>query len=214
MRASLAQHGIAVAEMDVLNIDCFDGPKADEWLWRARGLTVIDGETAVNGGIVNPVREHLKLGQYYYRFVSRILTEESKIGGAWWIDFDTLNNIYARYRRTGPSPTAKQSSGPHAGSRSTFREWLALTFEWNVIEEIVIARLCARLDSYSGIGRRAQGHHAFDTRAFGMAPHLSNLFTIKQHCVPEVRVHRKEAFPTFRIVAFQHIDDVVAGKIL
>src|SRR5262249_35620697 len=162
------------------------GSKADDWLSKAYGLSAIDGEAAANGGIMNPLREHLKLGQYYYRFVSKALRPEFKIGGAWWVDFDTLNNIYERYCRTGHSPTQRQSSGPHAGARSTFREWLALTFEWNLIEEIVIAQLQARLDSYSGIGRRAKGQHLFDNRAFGMAPHLSNLFTIKQHCVPEV----------------------------
>lgn len=200
--------------MDVLNIDCFNGPKAGDWLRRAQGLSINDGEAAFNGGIINPAREHLKVGQYYYRFVSKALPAKFKAGGAWWIDFDTLNNIYARYRHTGPSATAKQSSGPHVGSRSTFREWLALTFEWNLIEEIVIAQLRARLDSYSGFGRRAQGQHGFDNRAFGMAPHLSNLFTIKQHCVPEVWVHQKQAFPAFRIVGFHDIEDVVAGKII
>jgi hypothetical protein len=200
--------------MDVLNIDCFKGPKAAQWLCKASGSLDIDGERALNGGILNPQREHLKLGQYYYRFVSRALRPEVKIGGAWWIDFDTLNNIHARYRQVGPSPTARQSSGPGAGARSTFREWLALTFEWNLIEEVVIAELRARLDSYSGFGRRAEGRHGFDNRAFGMAPHLSNLFTIKQHCVPEVWVYQRQAFPRFRIVGFQHIDDIVAGKIL
>jgi len=200
--------------MDVLNIDCFQGPKAADWRNKALGVSTINGETAFNGGIINPDRVHLKPGEYYYRFVSKALPSAYKIGGPWWIDSDTLNNIYARYRHTGPSPTAKQSSGPHAGSRSTFREWLALTFEWNLIEEIVIAQLRARLDSYAGFGRRAEGRHGFDNRAFGMAPHLSNLFTVKQHCVPEVWVHQKQAFPIFRIVGFHHIDDVVAGKIL
>jgi hypothetical protein len=200
--------------MDILNIDCFTGIKAENWLGKARGFSIVDGETAINGGIVNPQREHLKLGQNYYRFVSKSTNPKFKIGGAWWIDADTLNNIYARFRHTGPSPTARQSSGPHAGARSTFREWLALTFEWNLIEEVVIAQLQARLDAYSGFGRRAEGRHGFDNRPFGMAPHLSNLFTIKQYCVPEVWVHQKQAFPNFRIVGFHHIAEIVRGDIV
>jgi hypothetical protein len=124
--------------MDVLNIDCFNGPKAAEWLGKASGYSELNGERALNGGILNPQREHLKLGQYYYRFVSRALRPEVKIGGAWWIDFDTLHNIHTRYRQVGASPTARQSRGPGAGARSTFREWLALTFEWNLIEEVVL----------------------------------------------------------------------------
>jgi hypothetical protein len=200
--------------MDILNVDCFEGTKAARWFNTALGISGSDGETGINGGIMNPAREHLKLGQYYYRFVSRAAPTERKIGGVWWTDFDTLNNIHARYLHTGPSPTAKQSRGPHAGSRATFREWLALTFEWNLIEEIVIAQLRARLDSYSGFGRRAKGHHGFDNRAFGMVPHLSNLFSIKQYCVPEVWVHQKLSFPIFSIVGFHRIDDVVAGKVL
>jgi hypothetical protein len=200
--------------MDVLNIDCFTGPKAQKWLNIARGLTITDGEGSFNGGILNPHREHLKVGQYYYRFVSRHTKPEKKIGGTWWIDAETLNNIYVRFRHTGPSSTGLQNRGPGAAARSTFREWLALSFEWNLIEEVVIARLLARPDGYSGFGRRAEGSHAFDTRSFGMAPHLSNLFTIKQFCVPEVWVYQKAAFPNARIVPFQKIEAVVAGEIV
>jgi hypothetical protein len=200
--------------MDILNLDCFTGPKAAKWFDTARGLTVADNEGQLNGGIMNPRREHLKLGQYYYRFVSRNLPQQRKIGGVWWIDFETLKHIHGRFRHAGPNPTARQSRGPGAASRSTFREWLALTFEWNLIEEVVIACLRARLDAYSGFGRRAQGGHGFDNRAFGMAPHLSDLFTIKQYCVPEVWMHQKQAFPTPRIVSFQQIDAVAAGRIM
>ena len=200
--------------MDVLNLDCFTGAKAEKWIDIARGISVADGEASFNGGIINPQREHLKFGQYYYRFVSHNTPAERKVGGTWWIDSDTLNNIYSRFRRTGPSPTGRQSSGPGAGSRSTFREWLALSFEWNLIEEVVIAQLAARLDGYSGFGRRAQGSHAFDNRSFGMAPHLSNLFSIKQFCVPEVWVHQKLAFPQARIAPFQKIEAIVAGEIV
>ena len=199
--------------MEVLNLDCFSGEKGALWLQRASGMTVKDGEGSFNGGIVNPMREHLKLGQYYYRFVSRHWTEEQKFGGAWWIDFDTLNNIHARFRHTGPSETAKQSRGRGAASRSTFREWLAVSFDWNLIEGIVVARLQARLDCYSGFGRRAAGSHAFDNRAFGMAPHLSNLFTIKQLCVPDVAVHQKKALPDPRVFPFEQIEAIVGGRV-
>jgi hypothetical protein len=45
-------------------------------------------------------------------------------------------------------------------------------------------------------------------------PPESDDLSIKQHCVPEVWLHQKQAFPRFRIVGFQHIDDIVAGNIL
>lgn len=205
-----------MAVMDVLNIDCFTDPgKSRMWFDKARGFSVDKNtnECVFNGGIVNPQREHLRLGQFYYRFVSRSSPHKYKTGGVWWIDADTLNNIYQRYRAAGPNPMMHQSRGPGV-ARSTFREWLALTFEWNLIEEIVIAPLMARVDSYSGFGRPAQGGHAFDNRGYGYAPHLSNLFTIKQHCVPELWVHQAQAFPSARIVPFSKIEDVAAGRIV
>ena len=164
-----------------------------------------------NGGILNPMREHLKLGNYYYRFVSNRIDHSRKIGGAWWIDADTLNGIYNRFHVTGPNPRVPHAAAP---ASSTFREWLALTFEWNMIEEIVIAALRARMDCYSGFGRQAQGRDPSDTRAFGYASHLSNLFTIKQLCIPEVYVHQAQAFPHCRIVPFDRIDDVVSGRLI
>lgn len=169
---------------------------------------------SLNGGIINPQREHLKLGQAYYRFVSCSIKPEYKAGGVWWFDADTLNNMYARYREIGGNPRTPHStaSGPAA---TVFREWLALTFEWNEIEEIVITRLEARMDAYSGFGRLAvgAGQHPGDFRAYGMAPHLQNRFTIKQLCVPEVWLHQAKAFPRHRIVPFSQIEAVVSGSV-
>lgn len=200
--------------MDVLNRDCFEPPKSIEWFNKARGYSEIDGAGAFNGGIINPRREHLKVGNYYYRFVSAATKPEYKSGGVWWIDFDTLNAIYQRFKAAGPNPMAKQSRGPGAASRSTFREWLALTFEWNLIEEVVIGLLVARLDSFSGVGRTAEGStHGFDNRAFGMAPHLSTMFTIKQHCVPEMWKHQKAAMPGPKILPFSRIEEIAAGRV-
>jgi hypothetical protein len=119
--------------------------------------------------------------------------------------------MYQRFKATGPNTRVPHSSGP---ASSTFREWLALTYEWNMIEEIVIAQLRERLDCYSGFGRVAKGGNPFDTRAFGYAPHLSNLFSIKQLCVPEVWVHQSRAFPVHRNVPFALIDQVAHGLIV
>ena len=201
--------------IEVLNIDCFTGPDAGKWLAKARGLSVDEqGMGSFNGGIVNPQREHLKVGEYYYRFVSKSTPPAYKIGGMWWMDSSTLINIHRRFVAAGPNPAAKQSRGPGAAARSTFREWLALTFEWNLIEEVIIGQLRARLDSYSGFGRQAQGGHGFDDRKFGMAPHLSNLFSIKQHFVPEFYKHQPVAMPHHKIVDFARIEDVVAARII
>ena len=200
-----------MAVTPILNLDCFTtSPKREEWLAKARGFGKQVGDGPQNGGIVNPQREHMKLGQHYYRFVSAGLREEYKTGGAWWVDFDTLNNIYSRFRATGPNERTPRSSGP---TSSSFREWLALTIEWNLIEEIIIAQLQARLDCYSGFGRQAKGTDPDDTRAFGYAPHLSNYFTIKQLCVPELWVHGKQAFPKFNKLPFSDIEAVIGGKV-
>jgi hypothetical protein len=196
----------------VLNLDCFTtSPKREHWLAKARGFATQVGDGPQNGGIANPQREHLMPGQYYYRFVSASIDPAYKIGGVWWMDFSTLKNIYSRFQATGPNERTPRSSGP---ASSTFREWLALTIEWNLIEEIVIAPLQARLDGYSGFGRLAKGNSPDDTRTFGYATHLSNLFSIKQFCVPELWIHQKQAFPSYRIMPFSQIESVVDGKTL
>ncbi|MDE3175710.1 MAG: hypothetical protein KGM15_06305 [Pseudomonadota bacterium] len=197
---------------EILNLDCFSGAKYQKWFDAARGFADANSGGVFNGGIVSPQREHLKLGQYYYRFVSTGMAESRKLGGAWWIDFDTLNTIYSRYREIGDNPNARRLSGSGPAA-ATFREWLALTYEWNAIQEIVIAPLRARLDAYSGAGRVAQGSHVFDQRAFGYAPHLSYLFGVKQYCVPELYLHVKAAFPNPRIVPFRFIEGVASGEI-
>ncbi len=198
-----------MAGLEILNLDCFTtSPKREQWLIKARGYQESNGWGTFNGGILNPQREHLRIGQHYYRFVSSATKLEYKSGGVWWIDAETLNNMYSRFKTTGPNRQVPHSSGP---ASSTFREWLALTYEWNMIEEIVVAQLQARLDCYSGFGRIARGNNPLDTRAYGYAPHLSNLFTIKQLCIPELWLHQKEAFPSYRILPFSQIDRVVRG---
>lgn len=198
--------------MEILNLDCFSGEKGERWYNIARGFSDAAAGPSFNGGIVNPRREHLKLGQYYYRLTSSREQHERKVGGPWWMDFETLHNIYARYKQIGDNPNARRlrGSGPAA---ATFREWLAVTYEWNAIQEIVIARLYARLDAYSGAGRVASGGHVFDTRSFGYAPHLSYLFGVKQLCVPELWMHSRRASPSPQIVPFTRIEDVAAGRI-
>lgn len=216
---------------EVLNLDCFVGTnqqKIAETLAEAQGRRVnrklpgagphdrIVFEEPPNGGIVNPRREHLKIGQTYFRFVSKSAEHGRKVGGTWWMEFDTLNNIYARYRAAGANPAMKhQGRIEDRSARSSFREWLALTYEWNEIEEVVVAQLWARLDAYTGAGRVAAGSgaHAGDTRGFGYAPHLSHLFTIKQLFVPEVWVYREKAFPSPRIHDFAEVEKIVSGQL-
>jgi hypothetical protein len=196
--------------MEILNLDCFSGEKGEFWRNKALGFSTKDDIGDFNGGVVNPMREHLKLGQYYFRFASSSWPRPAKVAGAWWIDYDTLNTIHNRYKAIGASTTARHigGSGPAA---STFREWLAVTYEWNLFQEIVVARLLQRLDAYSGAGRTAHGGHVFDNRSFGYAPHLSNLFTIKQYCVPDLRVHGDKAFPNIKIIPFREIENLANG---
>ena len=207
-----------MAGLEILNLDCFTtSPDREKWLNKARGYSQSNDWGAFNGGILNPQREHLRIGQNYYRFVPRAKTPEQtereyKAGGSWWIDAETLKHIYGRFRITGPNSLVPHSSGP---ASSTFREWLALTYEGNMIEEFVVAQLQVRLDCYSGFGRIMQGRDPLDTRAFGYAPHLSNLFTIKQLYIPELSKHLKLAFPAYEILQFSQIDqymrDMISG---
>jgi hypothetical protein len=200
------------AAMQVLNRDCFDfennREKARKALEMAQGFSVdSSGMGNFNGGIINPQREHLKPGNMYYRFVSAATPQDRKTGGVWWIDHETLMNIMARYRATGGNDrTAVSAKSSKLGT--TLREWLALTFEWNFIEEALCGTLMARLDAYSGFGRVAEGGHVMDKRGYGYAPHLQNMFTIKQFCVPEFWVHQKKAMPVIEqmpLAAFEKL---------
>ena len=89
-----------MAGLDVLNLDCFTtSPKREKYLAMARGYSEKDDLGSFNGGILNPQREHMRVGQNYYRFVSRGLKPEYKTGGAWWIDADTFGPV-----RDQPAP--------------------------------------------------------------------------------------------------------------
>lgn len=197
--------------MEVLNRDCFEGDKGRRTYDAACGYSEVDGVGAFNGGIVSPVRVHMPVGQWYFRFVSRSAPHGAKIAGAWWIDYETLHAIWSRWKAVGPNPNARRlaGSGPAA---STFREWLALTYEWNSIQELVIAQLRARLDAWSGVARIAEGRHVFDSRAFGYAPHLSKLFGVRQLFVPDLKMHRQRAFPAPQIRPFADVEQIGAGK--
>jgi hypothetical protein len=187
--------------MDVLNRDCFDFQNnreaARKALDAARGFSVDEkGMGNFNGGIINPQREHLRVGNMYYRFVSAATPDDRKASGIWWIEHDSLMNIMARYRATGGNDRmAVSSKSTRLGT--TLREWLALTYEWNFIEEAVFGTMMARVDAYTGFGRVAQGGHVMDSRAYGYAPHLQNMFTVKQLCIPEFWKHQKKAMPVF-----------------
>lgn len=200
--------------MDVLNRDCFDGggnpQKAKQWYETALGYSVdkISGWGNFNGGMTRPQREHLRLGNRYYRFVSAAIPHAYKTGGVWWIEHETLIHIYQRYKAAGANPNTPISARSTPAA-SVFREWLALTFEWNLIEEIIVADLYARLDAFAGAGRVARGGHVMDNRGYGYAPHLSNLFTIKQLCIPELWVHEKKAFPNARIHPFANLENLI-----
>jgi hypothetical protein len=196
--------------MDVLNRDCFDfqgsPDKARRWFDEARGFSVDKaGMGAFNGGIVNPQREHLRPD---YRLVSAGMPNDRKIGGVWWMEHETFVHIHQRFKATGAN-TRMAVSARSAPSSTVFREWLALTFEWNLIEQIVHGHLEARIDAYTGAGRVAAGKHVMDARGYGYAPHLSNLFTIKQLCIPELWTHQPKAFPRLSIIPFSQIETLL-----
>lgn len=198
-------------DLTVLNRDEFEGDAGRKSYDAASGVSVIDGEAAFNGGIINPRRAHLSMGQWYFRFVSSATPHAVKVGGAWWVDYETLHNIWRRYEATGANPNARRIAHS-SDAASTFREWLALTYEWNLIQEMVVAQLARRMDAWAGVGRVARGAHVFDNRSFGYAPHLSKLFEIRQNYIPGMRKHAAAAFPAPRVLPFARVADIASGK--
>jgi hypothetical protein len=104
-----------------------------------------DAQAVGTGGIINPERDHLKLGQQYYRFASSSTPYRAQVGGGWWIDYEQFIMIRDHARRYG------HELGYAA------RLFLALPYEWTRVDRLWSAFLKLPLDAYTGYGRTAQG---------------------------------------------------------
>lgn len=189
---------------------CADG-RCETTFNRARGYTPATdlADWKLSGGIINPMREHLKVGMFYYTLVQSNRTRAEKLSKAWWLDDTGLIGIFQRFQAFADAKKKEMKPlTPQAGQRAlaeSYQQWLAVPPEWTAINEIVVARLCAPLDAYTGIGRYVDQH------AHGTAPHLSVQYTIKQIFIPGLDRHGAIALHDHKLVPFGRIGEVVDG---
>src|SRR5262245_15932473 len=131
-----------------LNDICFTQP---HWRLIAQGFDTErwfeDGQAVGTGGMFSPQRDHLKTGQFYYRFASSTSPRKAQLGGGWWISFDTYNTIMLYARRNNIEFT------------NAARLFLALPYDWTRLDRIVRAMLVERMDAYVGEGKVAKGRN-------------------------------------------------------
>jgi hypothetical protein len=129
-----------------LNEHCFSEP---HWRVIARGFQTEgwfnEGEAVGTGGIRNPQPVHLRLGNFYYRFASSASPRESRLGGGWWIDFESFHTIRAFAQKTGHT------------IRESARLMLALPYAWTRVDLLIRAALQVQLKAYTGEGKPAAG---------------------------------------------------------
>jgi hypothetical protein len=131
----------ATAENDV----CFEQP---HWPLIEKGYDVerwfADGVGSSTGGMSFPKRVHLPVGHRYYRLASGTAPDESKLGGGWWMSFETYKTI-ERYAE------AHDLDFTYAA-----RLFPALPYDWTRVDRLVSAILSAPMDAYAGEGKVAE----------------------------------------------------------
>jgi hypothetical protein len=128
------------------NAHCFSEP---HWLVIARGFDVErwfeDGQVVGTGGIANPQEVHLRIGQRHYRFANSTSSQDSQVGGGWWIEHESFKTIEKFAREHGYSLS------------EAARLFLALPYDWTRVDRLVSAILEAPLKAYAGLGKPAMG---------------------------------------------------------
>jgi hypothetical protein len=137
-------------------------------LQRARGAASTgSGWVEINGGILNPLRVHVRPGQYLYRFASSATQHAFRLRGCWWIEYEVLTRI------------AKFVRDQHATPRDAARYFLALPWSWTKVDRLVRARLVAEVDAYRGEGKPATGIHERDAGTRFIPPqHVHELYQL------------------------------------
>jgi hypothetical protein len=128
------------------NAECFTQP---HWRVIACGLQTEawfnEGQGVGSGGIFNPRRGHLRVGEYYYRFASSTSSEAAQRGGGWWLDFENFRKIRSFAENNSYS------------LREAARLMLALPHAWTPVDLLIRAQLRVPLDAYAGEGKPAKG---------------------------------------------------------
>lgn len=130
---------------DAPNRHCLSEP---HWRVIAQGFDTEswfnDGQATGTGGILNPQPDHLRTGNYYYRFASSNSPREAQLGGGWWLDFENYKKIESFAQANGYS------------LRDTARMMLALPYAWTRVDLRVKALLTKPLIAYTGEGKPAK----------------------------------------------------------
>jgi hypothetical protein len=108
----------------------------------ARGADAQEsGWPEYNGGIIMPKPEHLRTGQYYFRFADSQWVRDRQTLGSWWIDYENLMGI-ARFAREFATP------------REAVQYLLGVPHQWNRCDKLVRGLLVTPLKALSGRGRQ------------------------------------------------------------
>lgn len=104
-----------------------------------------DGQAVGTGGIANPQPLRLPAGHYLYRFASSQAAVSTRLGGGWWLDYESFHRI-------------EQFARSHAYSlREAARLMLALPYSWTRADLLVRALPQHDLQAYAGLGKPARG---------------------------------------------------------
>src|SRR5258706_9649631 len=144
--------------MPAINDACFQGTTSHKWLLMARGFALDRGKgkyvtsagsncVARNGGIANPQKVHLRVGQIYFRWADAIrerADRQKAVYGGWWVDYGTLEKMVEFAHRSG------------LDFGYALKLMCAVPYEWGESNRIVVAELQRPLDAWAGSGRKAE----------------------------------------------------------
>ncbi|WP_419897426.1 hypothetical protein [Roseomonas sp. USHLN139] len=180
--------------MQALNEEAFHQP---HWLLRAKGFNTEDWYgrpqhgTAVerNGGIEEPNRTRLYQGRtVYYRFADANGSDDAKMGGGWWIEYDQLHKIMEGCAATGMNLSQMA------------RHYLAVPWEWSHADVVITAVFQAPIDAYEGRGRpveitgRYLGRNGVDAgKGYSGNRNVIQLF------IPDMRRHWRQALTMVKV---------------
>jgi hypothetical protein len=188
---------------DALNNHCFSQP---HWIVIARGHKPEDwfgvGESIGNGGITNPQPEHLKVGQFYYRFANSQSPRHAQLGGGWWLDYENFDRIKTFARKNGYNLSYAA------------RLFLALPYDWTRADRLVTAILEVPLKAYTGKGNPARGSND-DARNKGTIFADFSQDPIKQLFIPGLYIKSaKHQGPQLYELAFpDHKSQYIGGNL-
>lgn len=190
------------------NEHCFRGMGLKLWSARARGFEPVgemrsgprgswwnlasdeDGYAVQNGGLSNPRKDRMHVGQYYFRFIGSIARNTKGVAagmsGWWWIDCETMIAI-RNYAERLDWPISRSAA-----------HLLIIPKEWSDCAYLGRAMLLKRMYAFTGKGKPAAGTVSPDSalrRTSGTSVMIgAGHLEIKQYFVPGERDLIAEAF--------------------